>query len=158
MSSNHSAVQGSIESIVYKPIGKEPEGDEYLRIPIQKATLLVGHGIEGDAKGSKGNRQLNIMTSSTMQELGDEGFLATPGKLGEQITIRDLDIDALSAGDVLQIGSSARVEIVEPRTGCGRFEKYQGKLRQEASGRLGMIAKVVAQGEISIGDPISVVE
>ncbi len=157
VSSEKAPGQGRLSSIVYKPVGQSSDGDEYLRVPLQKTKLLVEHGIEGDAKGGSGNRQLNVMTAETMTHLSGEGFLATPGKLGEQLIVSGLDVDLLSAGSRLQFGNQAVIEIVEPRTGCGKFEKYQGKLRGEAVGRLGMIAKVVTGGEITVGDPVRVV-
>ena len=157
ISSGKAQGQGSLSSIVYKPEGKSPVGDEYLRVPLQNTKLVVGHGIEGDAKGGSGNRQLNVMTAETMTDLSGEGFQATPGKMGEQLIVSGLDVDLLSAGSRLQFGNQAVIEIVEPRTGCGKFEKYQGKLRGEAAGRLGMIAKVVTGGEITVGDLVVVV-
>lgn len=158
VSSEKASGQGSLSSIVYKPMGESPVGDQYLRVPLQKTKLVVGHGIEGDAKGSSGNRQLNLMTAETVTDLSGEGFQATPGKLGEQLIVSGLDVDLLSAGARLQFGKEAVIEIVEPRTGCGKFEKYQGKLRGEAAGRLGMIARVVTGGEIEIGDLVKIVQ
>jgi MOSC domain-containing protein YiiM len=46
------------------------------------------------------------------------------------------------------------VEVVEPRTGCGKFEQHQGKLRQAAAGRLGVMARVLVGGSIQVGDPV----
>lgn len=142
-------------SIVYKPEGAEPNAEGYTRIPLQAAQLVAGHGIEGDMKGGGATRHVNIMSKETMDALGEEGFLVQPGCLGEQLIVEGLDVNKLSAGSLLRLGAEAVLEIVEPRTGCGKFEKYQEKLRQEASGRLGMIAKVVASGAIALGDPVS---
>ena len=38
-------------SIVYKPQGAAPTEGSYTRLPLQEARLVVGQGIEGDAKG-----------------------------------------------------------------------------------------------------------
>jgi hypothetical protein len=62
-------------------------------------------------------------------------------------------VHSLASDARLQLGESACVEVVEPRTECGRFEQHQGKLRQEAAGRLGVMARVLASGPIRVGDP-----
>lgn len=150
---------GEVSSIVYKPRDAAGTADGYTRLPLREARLVVGQGIDGDAKGS-GNpgRQLNIMTLETVQQLGEEGFHTDAGEMGEQLIVAQLDMNALAIGTRLQIGATARVELTEPRTGCVKFEKYQGKKREEASGRLGMMARVVADGTIHVGDFVQVVE
>ena len=149
---------GSLSSIVYKPHDAEASGDSYTRLPMQEARLVVGRGIDGDAKGSNPARQLNIMTLETMQQLGVEGFGTDAGQMGEQLIVTEIEVNALPIGTRLQIGASACVELTEPRTGCGKFERYQGKKREEASGRLGMMACVVVEGAIYVGDTVRVVE
>lgn len=146
-----------IASIVYKPadLVSDPEA-HYARVPLTSATLIVGHGIEGDRKGGHPQRQLNLMSFETLQALRAEGFQTEPGQMGEQIVIRGLDVGWLAEGDGLQIGAHACVEIVSHRTGCERFEHLQGKSPRLAAGRMGVMAKVVADGAIRVGDPVNV--
>lgn len=150
---------GKLSSIVYKPREVAGTAEGYTRLPLREARLVVGQGIDGDAKGS-GNpgRQLNIMTLEIVQQLGEEGFHTDVGEMGEQLIVTEIEVNALPIGTRLQIGATACVELTEPRTGCGKFERYQGKKREEASGRLGMMARVVADGTIHVGDPVRVVE
>jgi MOSC domain-containing protein YiiM len=142
-------------SIVYKPANAAAPETGYTRIPLQQAELVAGYGIDGDMKGGGKDRQLNIMTADTATLLGDEGFMAAAGQLGEQLMIAGLDVDALAPGDRIKIGESAIIEISEPRTGCAKFERHQGKLRTEAAGRLGMMARVVAGGTVKVGDEVT---
>jgi len=145
----------SIASIVYKPEGSEtnPE-DHYLRVPLDHADLVAGYGIEGDRKGGNPKRNLNIMSLETLEALHAEGFSTLPGQMGEQIVLRGLDLGNLSEGDQLQFGEQAIVEVVSHRTGCQRFEHIQGKSPQQAAGRMGVMARVVASGNININDPV----
>ena len=145
---------GELVSIVYRPHGAAVREGSYTRLPLQEARLVVGGGIEGDAKGVSETRQLNIMAAGTVQDLAKEGFTATPGTLGEQLILAGVEIDSLPAGTRLRIGQSACIEVTEPRTGCGKFERYQGKLKEEAGGRLGKMARVVEEGVILVGDPV----
>ena len=144
-----------VASIVYKPeeAVTDPE-DHYVRVPLSSATLVVGYGIQGDRKGGHPQRQLNLMSFETLQSLREEGFNTQPGQMGEQIVMRGLDVAGLAEGDRLQIGEHACVEVVSQRIGCQRFEHIQGKSRQLAAGRMGVMAKVVTGGAIRVGDPV----
>jgi len=43
------------------------------------------------------------------------------------------------------------------RHGCERFEAIQGRPREQAAGRLGVMARVVVGGPIRVGDPVALV-
>ncbi len=145
----------TLKSIVYKPTGAPDCTTGYTRVPLQQAELVGGYGIAGDRKGVRVSRQLNVMTYETAVQLGEEGFTASPGSLGEQLMISGLDVDALTPGDQIRIGESAVIAMTEPRTGCGKFERYQNMLRSDAAGRLGMMARVVTGGTIWVGDEVT---
>jgi MOSC domain-containing protein YiiM len=149
-----------VYSLVYQPAPSEHvEPYHYNRVPVQQVTLIAGHGIEGDQKaGHHPDRQLNIMSYEVQQELSAEGFKAAPGELGEQIALRGLDVRTLSEGDRVQLGDTAVVEIVKPRTGCDWFEQIQGRARTDAANRLGVLARVLEGGVVKVGDPVRVLE
>ena len=148
----------SIYSIVYKPDSatRQKTEDEYIRVPAQQVTLLEGHGIDGDLKGGNPNRQLNVMCYETLQGLGNEGFTVAPGKMGEQLIISGIDLHDLPAGTRVKIGANAQIEVLEPRSGCDKFEHVQGKSPTLAKGRLGVMARVVQTGVITVGDSVEV--
>ena len=145
---------GEIVSIVYKPADDEAGVGDFVRVPIGDATLVAGHGIEGDLKGGIPGRHLNILAFESVQSLVAEGFNGAPGAFGEQIVVRGVDVDQLGSGDTLRLGESALVKVDRSRTGCAKFERNQGKSREVASGKLGVMAEVVEGGEIRVGDPV----
>ena len=53
-----------------------------------------------------------------------------PRRNGRADRVRGLDINALEAGTRLQLGDSAVIEVIKPRTGCDRFEAIQGQAAQ----------------------------
>jgi MOSC domain-containing protein YiiM len=145
----------AIVSIAYSPthLPAEPH-DHYQRVPVTEAALVVGHGIQGDRKGSSPTRQLNIMSAEELAPLAAAGFKLAPGQMGEQIVISGLDLAALQPGAQFQLGATAVVEVHDHRNGCQRFEHIQGHSPKEAAGRLGVMAKVVTAGPIAVGDPV----
>lgn len=152
---------GKISSIVYRPaqVAAHPD-DHYSRVALQSANLLENYGIEGDCKGGHPKRQLNIMSHETLEALSAEGFKAKPGEMGEQIVISEMDEDlnSLPEGTQLQIGSEVIIELLEPRTGCDRFEAIQGISPSHAAGRLGKMARVVKSGPVQIGDIVTILD
>jgi MOSC domain-containing protein YiiM len=145
-----------IISICLTPSSVERKpADRYARVAVAEALLVEGHGVEGDAKGGRGRRQVNVMLAEAVEELRAEGFKTCPGELGEQIVLAGIDPTALAPGVWLSLGNSAVIEVCEPRTGCGRFEHIQGKPKEAAGGRLGVMARVVAGGVVLVGDTVA---
>jgi TatD DNase family protein len=146
-----------IYSIVYQPEDKKYDDRmvDFIREPSQQATLVADHGIKGDAKaGRNRSRQLNILSLKWLENLKTKGYRTEPGEFGEQIIVQDLEVEQLTPGDRLQIGESATVEITKARTGCERLEAAQGLSNEAFGGFVGMMAKVVAGGDIRVGDAV----
>lgn len=144
-----------VVSIVYRPKKTGRPLERYERVPAERVRLVERWGVEGDMKGSKTKRQLNVMRAETLAELRAEGFRVGPGDLGEQIVVAGVDPAALAEGARLKLGEAV-IKIGIPRTGCARFEMIHGRARQEVKGRLGVIARVIEGGEVAVGDPVEV--
>lgn len=148
-----------IVSIVYRPADAPASpGDHYSRVELERAELVTSGGIRGDRKGRHPKRQLNIMGQATLDELRAEGLQTAPGQMGEQLVIADLDgpLEAMAAGTQLQLGERAVVELLEPRTGCERFETIQGRPATQVAGRLGVMARVLRDGPVARGDAVRI--
>jgi len=148
-----------VVSIVYTP-ASVPDlrpGERYARVSAGRVRLVEGHGIEGDAKGGPGRRQVNLMAAETLEELSAEGFKTGPGEMGEQIVVAGIDPRTVAVGTRVRVGGAV-VEVTLPRTGCSRFEHIQGKPKRSVTGRLGVLARVVSGGEVAVGDEVRVVE
>lgn len=147
----------TVYSIVYTPDDGTPNPDDrYYRVPVSPASLVVDRGIQGDRKASSPTRQLNVMSAEVLAAQRGLGFKTEPGQMGEQIVLSGVDLGTLAEGDRLQLGGSAVIEYIKPRTGCSRFEHVQGKLASEAAGGLGFMGRVVTGGEIRVGDAVRV--
>ena len=145
-----------VVSIVYTPSppGPRPQ-DRFERVAVERAQLVENHGIEGDAKGRPGTREVNVMCAEVLAELAAEGFQTAPGEMGEQVVIAGVPAAALAPGVRLQLGGAV-IEVILPRTGCARFEHIQGRPKQSGQGRLGVMARVVSGGEVAVGDEVRV--
>lgn len=146
-----------IVSIAYTPAGIERKPpDWYGRVAIDRALLVEGHGIEGDLKGGRGKRQLNVMRAEALAEMSAQGRKVGPGEMGEQLVFAGIDPASLLPGSRLCLGATAVIEVTIPRTGCDRFEHIQGTTKESVEGKLGVMVRVVIGGEIAVGDDVQI--
>jgi MOSC domain-containing protein YiiM len=140
--------------------------------------LLPGLGVEGDAHLGEtvqhrsrvardptqpNLRQVHLIHSELHDELRAAGFDVAPGDIGENVTTRGVELLALPTGTRLLLGDTAIVELTGLRNPCVQLDHFQDGLMQavldrDADGALirksGVMAIVVAGGEIRAGDPI----
>ena len=142
--------------------------------------LLAGLGVEGDAHSGDrvrhrsrarrdpelpNLRQVHLIGAELHEELAGRGFEVAPGRMGENVTTRDVDLLALPAGTRLRLGSQAEIEVTGLRNPCSQLDGIQQGLmaavldRTPDGGlirRCGVMAVVRASGEVRAGDPVVV--
>jgi MOSC domain-containing protein YiiM len=143
--------------------------------------LVAGLGVEDDAHAgttvkhrsrvardpSQPNlRQIHLIHAELHDELAARGMPVAFGQMGENVTTRGLDLLALPTGARLHLGLSAVVEVTGLRNPCLQLEEiHSGLMRavldHDAEGNLirraGVMGIVLAGGEVSTGDAITVV-
>jgi MOSC domain-containing protein YiiM len=148
--------------------------------PTEAIRLLAGLGVDGDAHLGRtvqhrsrvardptqpNLRQVHLIHTELHDELRAAGFDVEPGAMGENVTTRGVDLLALPAGARLALGGRAIVELTGLRNPCRQLDGLRpglmaASLDRDAEGRLvrkaGVMAVVVAGGEVRAGDPIAV--
>jgi MOSC domain-containing protein YiiM len=142
--------------------------------------LVAGLGVAGDAHSGTtvkhrsrvardptqpNLRQVHLIHGELHDELDAGGFALAPGRLGENVTTRGLDLLALPTGSRLRLGAAAIVEVTGLRNPCLQLNGiYPGlmaaTLDRDKDGNLvrkaGIMAVVVVGGTVRAGDPIEV--
>lgn len=142
--------------------------------------LLAGQGVEGDAHAGAtvqhrsrvardptqpNLRQVHLLHAELLDELSAAGFKARPGELGENITIRGIDLLGLPTGTRLKLGNSVIVQLTGLRNPCVQLDRFQSGLMsavlaRDENGNLvrkaGVMAIVVTGGEVSASDQVEV--
>ena len=143
-------------------------------------TLLAGLGVEGDAHSGEtvqhrsrvarnptqpNLRQVHLIHSELHDELRAAGFDVSPGRMGENVTTRGVDLLGLPIGARLRLGGRALVEITGLRNPCKQLDGIQpglmaATLDRDERGELvrkgGVMAVVLEGGEVRAGDAIVV--
>lgn len=82
-----------------------------------------------------------------------------PGIFGENLTISDLESASFNVGDVLVVGE-VKLQVTAPRIPCSdfaaRMEDLQWVKKFRAAERPGLYCRVVQEGFVQAGDPVSV--
>ncbi|WP_416145997.1 MOSC domain-containing protein [Parvibaculum sp.] len=147
----------------------------------QTIRLLEGLGVEGDAHMGKtvkhrsriardpsqpNLRQVHLIHAELMDELEARGFTVAPGRMGENITTRGVELLALPAGTNLHIGDSAIIEVTGLRNPCTQLDGIQPGLMQAVLGRdadgnlirkAGIMGIVLQGGEVQPNDSVRIV-
>jgi MOSC domain-containing protein YiiM len=83
------------------------------------------------------------------------------GQFGENLRMRDVDVDGAEIGQRWRIGEKVVVEVTMPRTPCRTFGRWLGQERWvrrfSDRGRVGAYLRVVERGEVAAGDAVEVV-
>ncbi len=140
--------------------------------------LLEGLGVEGDAHmgttvkhrsrvrvdpTAPNLRQVHLIHAELHDELRTKSFDIAPGRMGENITTRGLDLLALPRGTRLHIGTAV-IEVTGLRNPCTQLDGIQPGLMEAVLERTpgglirkaGIMAVVVTGGDVTVNDSIRV--
>ncbi len=110
-------------------------------------------------------RQVHLIHAELHDELRATGFVVSAGQMGENVTTRGIDLLGLPTGTRLRLGKTAVVEVTGLRNPCLQLDRFQPGLMAAVLGRdehgalirkAGVMAIVLAEGEVRPGDPILV--
>jgi len=114
-----------------------------------RVRALADHGLEGCAHARPGGkRQVLFASSEHLEAVGVE-----PGRTRENFTVDDADVQAWPLGQRLRAGTAV-FEVTMVCDPCERMDAIRPGLRGELEGRRGMLARVLEDGEVALGDPL----
>jgi MOSC domain-containing protein YiiM len=136
------------------------EGDAHLGTTVQHRSRVARDPSQPNL------RQVHLLHRELLAELEAQGFVIGPGEIGENILTSGVDLLGLPTGAVLRIGAAAEVRVTGLRNPCLQLDRFRpglmaATLDRDATGGLvrkaGVMAVVLAEGEVRPGDSIEVV-
>jgi len=129
------------------------------KLPVDKAEVreegLVGDGRD-HAKHWKPSRAVSIQDEELLDDLRAEGYDLGWGTMGENLTVRGLNVQNLSPGARLRFSGGLEVELTEARRPCFVLDSIDPKLKKDVIDRCGFMARVVRPARIRPGESITV--
>lgn len=120
-------------------------------ISLPESEIIADWGLRDDRKARSGSkRQVLLLDETTLHSVNLQ-----PGELQENITVRGLDVNALTVGQRLRVGE-ALLEVTGPCTVCGELESIRDGLKEALRDRRGVLTRVLTTGVARLGDPVVV--
>lgn len=130
------------------------------KAPISACNVALD-GLRGDGHNHAKHRTplsaVSIIDIEDLDDLRREGFVVFPGATGENLTVRNLHVDALAVGDRLVFEGGVEIEITKHRQPCYVLDAISPDLKRVIIGRCGVLAKVMREGMVCVGESIEVI-
>ncbi len=126
---------------------------------VDRATLIEGEGIRGDAHAGKWHRQVSILSGSRVDDFNRRGADVKCGDFGENIVLDGIECIMLPVGTVFTIGDGeecAKLRITQKGKECHTHCRIYSKMGECIMPRQGIFTEVLAGGIIHKGDAVYV--
>ena len=148
-----SSMQGHVEAINVRETSESPA------VPVERARLLSGRGLEGDryyVPGGAGKGEaLTLIASEALEGLeADTGIRLSAADSRRQVLTRGIDLNML-VGREFTVGGARclGVELCEP---CAHLQAVtQDGVLSGLVHRGGLRADVLTDGDVAVGDPVA---
>ena len=121
---------------------------------VDRAELVENHGIKGDAHAGDWHRQLSLLAAERIRAAGTEDFILKFGDFAENVATEGIDWKAQPIGSRFRLGDEALVEITQIGKECHKKCAIYYRTGDCIMPREGVFAKILAGGEIKVGDPV----
>ncbi|MCA9407315.1 MAG: MOSC domain-containing protein [Candidatus Omnitrophica bacterium] len=131
------------------------------KYPVNQISVKVS-GLEGDGHNHQKHYRLEqavcLQDLEKLDELRCEGYPLFPGTTGENITVKDLHVNELTLGTVIEFSGGLQIELTKVRKPCYVLDEINPQLKEDIVGRCGMYAKVLREGVLSLDNTIKVLK
>ncbi len=130
---------------------------------VEKANLIIDFGLEEDAHGGPGLKQVSLLALESIKKqkecakLKNKKVSLEPGDFAENITTEGLDLAKLKIGDRLKMGDLAILEISKIGKECHRYCAVYYKTGDCIMPREGIFARVITGGSINSQETIELI-
>lgn len=126
------------------------------KTPVAKVTLLLNHGIAGDAHAGDWHRQVSLLAMESIEKMRTLGLNVGEGDFAENITTSGIDLPSLPIGALMRLGG-ALVEVTQIGKECHTRCDIYRQAGDCVMPKEGIFARVIEEGEVKAGDAVEVI-
>ena len=124
---------------------------------VEKAKLIKGYGIEGDAHAGHWHRQVSLLSYEKIEEFRKKGADIELGAFGENLIVSGYDFRNLAVGTRFQCGEAV-LEMTQIGKECHSHCEIYKRMGECIMPREGVFAIVLHGGTIRKGDLLERIE
>ena len=121
--------------------------------PVESITLVVEHGVEGDAHAGPWHRQVSLLANESIEKMKPSCPTVEPGAFGENITTEGITVYELPVGTLFYAGE-ALLEVTQIGKVCHDRCAIFHQAGDCVMPREGIFARVVEGGSVAPGNGI----
>ena len=126
-----------------------------VKVPVDEITLVIDHGIVGDAHAGDWHRQVSLLDNESILKMENEQYNIVPGSFAENITTSGLVLFEFKIGTRFHI-NNVILELTQIGKECHKGCEIRTLVGDCVMPREGIFAKVIQEGTIQTGDKIKV--
>ena len=119
--------------------------------------LIEDFGLQADAHAGTEIRQVSLLATESIEKIRAKGLNVQYGDFAENLTTEGIDLPSLPIGAKLKIGADVLMEVTQIGKICHDRCHIFFTVGDCVMPREGIFAKVLAGGQVKIGDSIEVV-
>ncbi len=121
-------------------------------------TMVVDHGIAGDAHAADWHRQVSLLAQESVDKMqaGLTNIQLQPGDFAENITTIGIEVAKLPVGTKLRVGDTVELEVTQIGKECHLSCEIRKQVGDCVMPREGIFTIVLTPGDIKPGDKIEV--
>jgi MOSC domain-containing protein YiiM len=119
--------------------------------------LIEDVGLQDDAHAGSDIRQVSLLATESIEKTRAKGLNVQYGDFAENLTTEGIDLPSLPIGAKLKIGADVLMEVTQIGKVCHDRCHIFFTVGDCVMPREGIFAKVLAGGQVKIGDGIEVV-
>ena len=126
------------------------------KVNVGSARFIENWGLENDAHGGNGHRQVSLLSYDKVQEFNARGGNVKDGDFGENLVVEGFDFKNLPVGTVFACGDVV-LEMTQKGKKCHHHCAIFERMGDCIMPREGVFAKVLHGGVVSNGDIMTLV-
>ncbi len=123
---------------------------------IEKCMLIKDMGLKEDAHAGFMHRQVSLLAQESIEKIRKMGLHVVPGDFAENLTTKGIDLPSLPIGTRLLVGNDILLRVTQIGKECHERCAIFQQVGDCVMPREGIFAEVIAEGEVQVGDTITV--
>ena len=123
---------------------------------IQISSVVKDHGLKGDAHAGPWHRQVSLLANESIQKMREKGLNVGFGDFAENITTEGIELVHLPIGTDIRIGSAVVLKVTQIGKVCHDRCAIYYQAGDCIMPREGIFAEVMTEGNVKVGDEITI--